>query len=117
MITHADTVAVRERPGTPAPRSAGRPVDDLLQLSAALTPQWQVAREIDYLGEVSFLALPNEDDPEIPAFILYQKAGQTHVATIHQDDWENDLAFATSQQAVNAMIARATTLGIGRTLR
>ena len=109
MIHRAETIAVSVHPGNPVPRIADNPVDDLVRLSAALTPQWQLERETDYLGEVSFVALPIADDPEMPAFILYRKAGQAHVATIRQDDWENDLAFATSQHAVNAMISRATT--------
>ncbi len=108
MINDTDTASANAAPATTPARIAGEAFDALGQLAAALAPEWQVEQETDYLGNVSFVTLPKKADPEMPAFILYEKEGQAHVATVRQDTWENDRAFATCDQAVNAVVDRAT---------
>ena len=76
-------------------------------LSEALGPDWAVERETDYEGEVSIIALSTLDLERMPAVILYEKEGMAHVATMKCDEWENDLSFASFQQATDAFIAEA----------
>lgn len=87
-------------------------VDCLDDLSEQLGPNWEVKREIDYLGEISIIALPAPDIDVMPALILYEKDGQTHVATVRGADWETDRAFPSFREAMAAMTAEAATLVI-----
>jgi hypothetical protein len=77
------------------------------ELAEALGPDWVVEREIDFEGEVSIIALPIIDAAPAPTFILYEKAGRAHVATIRFDRWENDRGYNSFQQATDAFVAEA----------
>jgi hypothetical protein len=82
--------------------------DQMARLALALAPRWQIERATDYLGAVSVVAVPFDDDPAEPTFMLYEADGNSHVATIMQDAWECDDAFETCGHAVTALIARTT---------
>ncbi len=101
MTYHIGNAPVNVLRRNPPPRMAEASHDVLVELSAALAPGWDVEQATDYLGEVSFVALPVGDDSDAPAFILYEKDGTARVATMHGDDWEDDLVFTTCQQAIN----------------
>jgi hypothetical protein len=74
-------------------------------LSEALGPDWTVGRETDCEGDVSIIALSTLDAEGMPAFILYEKDGKTHVATVKDDEWECDRRFDSFRQAIDAFIA------------
>jgi hypothetical protein len=86
------------------PATAGEVVS---VLSTALGADWAVERETDCEGEVSIIALPAGDVGRLPAFILYEKNGQTRIATVRSDEWERDRGFASFRQAVDALIVEA----------
>jgi hypothetical protein len=89
-------------------------VDVVDELSAALGPKWDVMREIDYVGEISIIALPADDIDAMPTLIMYEKDGQAHVATIRGVEWETNHAFSSFRHAVSAMIATAASLSLSR---
>jgi hypothetical protein len=112
MIHGIEAAAARFPAIRTPPRPAQRRFDAQSELTAELTPAWQVEQAVDYVGEVSYIALPVSDDPDMAAFILYERGGRAHIATIQRDEWQNGRSFATLNQAVNALIARAGTCQI-----
>ena len=79
--------------------------DTILQsIRAALGPTWSVEQEIDYLGEISIIAMPDDDEAAHPTLILFEKQGQAHVGVVHNDNWDSLIAFATRSAAVAALI-------------
>jgi hypothetical protein len=84
-----------------------KPTRNVLEvLSEALGPTWTVHRETDCNGEISIIVLPAADDAE-PVFVLYEKDGLAHVATVCEDAWEGDRGFFSFQDAVAGIIAEA----------
>lgn len=81
--------------------------DVIAMVSGALGPDWTVLRETDCEGDVSIIALPAEETGRTPSFILYEKDGQTHVASVRCDQWGLDLIFDSFSKAVDAFIAEA----------
>jgi hypothetical protein len=110
MTYRVDYVPPNKSQGKPLARAAAASFNVLDELSAALAPRWNVEQETDYLGAVSFVALPADDDPAMPAFILYEKGGRAGIATIQGDDWEVGQTFTSQRQAVAKIIAGAATL-------
>jgi hypothetical protein len=112
-MTHAvqNTLAQAFKSISWLPRPAA-PVDPVAELSTALGLGWNIARQTDYMGEVSIITLPTEDNDARATFVLYEKDGLVHVGTVRADKWENDRAFTTFGQAVAMIIAEATTLSI-----
>jgi hypothetical protein len=86
--------------------------DVIAVLSNALSTDWVVARETDYEGRMSVITLPALGKEKLPSFILYERDGQTHVATITGDEWANDRCFDDFRQAVSVVvgIARAASI-------
>ena len=84
------------------------PVDAIALLSPALASAWEVARDVDPVGEVSIVVFPRADDLAMPTFILFEKDGLAVVATIRDDVWEGEQGFASYRQAVSAILTEAT---------
>jgi hypothetical protein len=88
------------------------PVDPVAELSTALGSGWNIARQTDYMGEVSIIAHPTEHNDARATFVFYEKDCLVHVGTVRADKWENDRGFTTFGQAVAMIITEATTLSI-----
>lgn len=80
-------------------------VDVMALLTAGVTHEWEVMQEIDPVGEISVIVMPALDGPAKPCFLLYEKNGHAQVATIRDDCWESDSTFASSAEAVAAIVA------------
>jgi hypothetical protein len=83
------------------------PFDVLGALSAALSPDWSVEREVDPGGDISIIVLPTCEDPGCTAFVLYEENGFVQVATISGDSWQSRRPFPTCQRAVAAIVVAA----------
>ena len=81
--------------------------DVIALVSGALGSDWTVLRETDCEGDVSIIALPAEETDRTPCFILYEKGGQAHVASVRRDKWDRDLSFDSFSEAVDAFIVEA----------
>lgn len=83
-------------------------------LRSALPTAWQVEEHIDPAGELSLVVLATDDDPALPTFLLHDRALVPHVATIADDVWEADRAFALWPEAAEAIVAMTLAISPGR---
>lgn len=106
MIHAADTNLTASFASSSWLRQTFVPVDILATLSERLGAPWHVHREIDCEGEVSIIVFPggdDDDDETLPVFILYEKNGLAHVATVEADEWKTAQDFASIQGAADAI--------------
>src|ERR1700689_4859215 len=83
------------------------PFDVVAELSAALSPDWTVEREVDPAGDISIIVFPTCDDLERPAFVLYEDNGFVQVGTVRGDIWQGRRAFPTCRRPVAAILSSA----------
>jgi hypothetical protein len=76
-------------------------------VAGALGPAWTVDQEIDYAGDVSIIVLPANVEDEKPAFVLFEKNGCVHVATISADEWVSESSFFDAGEAAEMLISAA----------
>ena len=87
--------------------------DIVATLSDALGPAWLVQRETDCEAEMSILAMASgDDDNALPTFVLYERDGLVHVATVQNEVWRPMHGFISPQEAVTAIVAEIASLSI-----
>ena len=52
--------------------------------------------------------LASDEDNAMPTFMLYQRDGLAHVATVQNDEWRTGPGFVSAQAAVAAIVADIT---------
>jgi hypothetical protein len=77
-------------------------------LGAALAPHWLVERIISPDGDVLLVVLAANDDPAMPTYLLHERRRVPHLATVAADVWESDRSFGLWPQAIEAVVALAT---------
>jgi hypothetical protein len=97
-----------------APQGAGQTLDvgltpaTLTALQAALSSRdWVAQWIIDPAGDASIVVLAIDDDPLLPGFLLHSRNLIPHVATIADDAWQADQAFASWPEAAAAIVLMA----------
>jgi hypothetical protein len=87
---------------------AGLTPSTLTALQGVLSARdWVAEWIIDPAGDASIVVLAVDDDPLLPGFLLHSRNSIPHVATIANDVWQADQAFAAWPEAAAATVLMA----------